>query len=182
MSSQKEFYFHSGARTVFRIGGGFFLGMGLLFIMVRLTESDPFKDPDTWLLLTMGAAFVAVGLWIILFAQRAKITIGEHSAKISTFFGRKTVNYTDIIGLGIYVPPIPYRGFKAYMIRKRTGGAPINFVIRDGGKLIKSFMASSFENYTEILDEFQRRSKQEIVKLNEQSFQEWASGKVSQQI
>lgn len=179
MSPQKEFYFHSGARTVFRVGGGFFLALGLLCVISPLTNSDPFNDPDIWFMLILGGGMSAVGLWIILYAQWARITIGEDAAKISTFFGRKTVSYSDINGLGIFIPAVPYRGFKAYMIRKRTGEIPINLVIKDGGKLIKSFVASSFENYTDILDEFKNRSGLEIIKLDNQTFQEWSSVRAS---
>ena len=71
------------------------------------------------------------------------------------------------------VGSIPYRGFKAYMIRKRTGGIPLNLIMRDGSRMVKSCGVSSFENYTEIIDEFQARSGQEIQQLNPSTWNEW---------
>lgn len=183
MSGQKEFYFHAGARTVFRMVGGFFLTLGLLFIISPLTNSDPFNDPDIWFMLVLGSGVSAVGLWIILYAQWGRITIGEENAIISTFFGRKTVKYADITDLGISVPAVPYRGLKAYFIRKRTGGEPINLVIKDGGesrngkKSTRIFVASSFEHHTEIIEAFETRSGTKTVKLNDKTFQEWLEQK-----
>ena len=173
MSQPKEYYFHSGARFVYRCVGGFFLGLGLLAMFGKFTESDPFSDPDIWFMIILGGAFSAVGLWTILLGQWGRITFGEESAKISTWIGRLTVNYSQITSVGMMVGSIPYRGFRAYMIRKRTGGIPVNLIMRDGSRMVKSCAVSSFENYTEIIDEFHKRSGQEVQQLNQATWHEW---------
>ena len=173
MSQPKEYYFHSGARFVYRCAGGFFLGMGLLFMLSKFTESDPFSDPDVWFMLIAGGAFAAVGLWTILFAQWGRISIGEESAKISTWIGRLTVNYSNITSIGMMIGSVPYSGFRAYMIRKRTGGIPVNLIMRDGGRMAKSCTISSFERYTEIIDEFQMRSGETVQQLSQTAWHEW---------
>ncbi|MEM9778197.1 MAG: hypothetical protein AAF902_26710 [Chloroflexota bacterium] len=173
MFQPKEYHFHTGARFVYRMSGGFFLIMGLLFVGGKFTQSDPFKDPDIWFMLVVGSAFAIVGLRTILFGQWGRISLEDDVLKISTWIGRLTVKYSDVADIGLMVGSIPYRGIKAYLIRKRTGGMPVNLIIRDGGRTVKSSVVSSFENYVEIIEEIENRSGQPVKQISASVWHEW---------
>ncbi|MEM8861966.1 MAG: hypothetical protein AAGD96_26895, partial [Chloroflexota bacterium] len=132
-----------------------------------------FKDSDIWFVLIIGFAFALIGLWTILYAQWGRITFNDSGAVISTWIGRMSVRYSDIDDIGLLINSVPYRGLKAYLIRKRTGGMPVNLIVRDGGRMVKSSLVSSFEDYLEIIEEFQNRSGHQAKQITQSMWNEW---------
>lgn len=125
----REFRMHSGARTALYVAGG-------------LT-----------CLLIIG---IPIGIWIILRASRAKVTIDQNGL---VQHGLTTVRmpYAEVQRIGVLEMPIVARGIGGSLARKKCGGdVGVNLCIIDSRGKTRKFVASMYEDYASFMDEFSR--------------------------
>src|SRR5262249_8441687 len=110
---------------------------------------------------------IPVGVWLLLRMLGGKVRISQSGLEAKGLYGSITFEFSEVARVGLLEVPIIARGMGGALVRQRVGGdKAIHLVVRTHAGKTKKFIASSYEDFQEIIREVTERTGKPLETLS----------------
>jgi hypothetical protein len=103
---------------------------------------------------------IPLGVWILVRARAARVALSDAGLSATNVFSSTAYGWGDVARLGLLkVAVVTGGGLGGALARQKVGGDEATHIVaRTGDGKLHAFMASSYENLQDIIDEVGRRA------------------------